>query len=406
MRDTNNTIIPEWLFSTQSGLSIPGTTTIAVRNANGTAIQNIPVYLLNHNLTRQFNPGEVRTNSAGNAHFRIPNRIRRDDRSAPSVWMQNDTYLEHVRGHFAVIHKGFIHTGPMEQDFSTGGFGTFAMPHDSVVTVQQLGAGVSRTVHVTDVNLTRVISWGPITSGSPSGQAAFAVPTGTQFRFLVVDEDGTQIASGPLTAPASATVRLVVHNQPTLIAPINGASFDVDDILDFSWNPVNNATQYAWLYRHSSGTNFQGFVVNDTSLDGVQFNLSGEWEWAVQAFDSSGNLIAQSAIRAFTLDNEEEQSSGAMMRFASSDIQPSANLMSRNLAKLTEVSVETVVISEVLTAHIANIEMDAGWDESDGWNRSNRWNELEFDVFEFDEWNEFENLLHFDWLDWLLQFEE
>jgi hypothetical protein len=269
----------------------------------------MPVYIVDNDITFRYNPELRNTDSSGNVQYCVPNKVRGDDMSSISVWTDYDSYNElAVTGYFAVDYKGFWQKTAIPSNVANGTSKVITLPVDSTATIYRLGSLKSgQSVYVTNANLTQIISNTSITTGS-NGQASFAIPNGTQFRFLVQDTDGTQTYTNTLTAPVSTTIRMVAQNTPTLTSPANNASFDISTVMNFSWASVSGAAQYAWFYRHSSSTEYTGYLTSTNSFNGVQFNGTGTWYWIVQAFDSAGNLIAQSQARSFILTNSQSQS--------------------------------------------------------------------------------------------------
>ncbi|MGL4941596.1 MAG: hypothetical protein ACRC46_00210 [Thermoguttaceae bacterium] len=301
--NTGTQMAVNYIFTTRSALSMPARSTITVKKANNTPLTGIDVYLLTEDMQYRWNTELRATDSTGKVQYTIPNRVRRWDNAVVCIPTEVDTacYLKDVNGYIGVNYGGFWHTQPMPYEKHKGFTTTITLPTESIATIKRLGVvKPGQAVYVANASATSIMSSVPSSTDS-TGKVSFSIPSGTPFRYLVTDTDGTQTLSNILTAPANATLSMFANNTPTLISPASNATCNVSTVMNFSWNAVPNAVKYAWFYRHSSAASFEGYLTTGTTFNGIQFGGPGTWYWVVQAFDSSGSVIAQSAMRSFTL---------------------------------------------------------------------------------------------------------
>ncbi|HBT76546.1 MAG TPA: hypothetical protein DEB39_06385 [Planctomycetaceae bacterium] len=284
---------------------IPAYSTITVKQSNGQALPNTSVYLVDSTMSYRFNTELLTTGSDGKVQYCIPNKLRATDMAYMCVASQYDTANSvDVIGHAGVYYGGFFHKSALFSNASNGLSLSITMPQSSVATVKKYNAPkANQAVYIADENLTQIISDGALSTNS-NGTVAFSIPTGTRFRYYVQDTNGSVFYSDALTAPSSAEIKMIAHNEPSLTAPNDQTSYDVSAAVNFSWGAVQNATDYLWLYRHSSASNWAGWYTGgDRFLNGVSFGTTGTWYWFVQALDVNGNVIAQSATRTLTTTN-------------------------------------------------------------------------------------------------------
>ena len=183
---------------------------------------------------------------------------------------------------------------------------TAPSPLTCTATVYRLGVPrVSQTVYVMSPNLTTHYA---LNTTASNGTAGFAVPKGTQFRFLAVDGDGygswsdLLILGDNAVTGVNATVKMYARNTPTLITG-SGFSANAGTSLTFDWNsiPNSNIAYYVYAVRHSSMPNFVGVYAGTGTSYTDSFGTPGMWEWVVLAYDSSNEAIAESQIRYFNI---------------------------------------------------------------------------------------------------------
>ncbi|MDR3232970.1 MAG: hypothetical protein LBT46_04800 [Planctomycetaceae bacterium] len=267
----------------------------------------MPVYIVDPD-GYQVNTELRNTDSTGKVEYCIPARVDITDDAGISLWSSCDETWSNslIGGKILVNYKGFYHSTTIPADVASGITRTITVPNDSTATIYRLGAlKANQAVYVANANLTQLLSNASIATNT-SGQAAFAIPNGTQFRFYVEDTDGTASYSDALTAPNNGTIRMVVQNMPTLTAPANNTAFSTSSAASFSWSSVTNAADYVWYIRPSTQSNYSGYSMTANGIN-AQFGV-GTWYWVVCARDSAGNVIAQSQIRSFTVSAAGTQS--------------------------------------------------------------------------------------------------
>jgi hypothetical protein len=359
------------VFTTGSALDIPQKSTITVKNSNGTAIPNMPVLIVNSGCVDLNGDGNVddpsiyqlstficntevrNTDATGKVQYCIPNYIYSGDYAAytvtwPPLVEAGECKIQVECGQLLVLYKGFYHGVSLPANVSAGTDKTITVPADSVVTVSRLGSPrVGQSVGIVNADVTEVISNQTITTDA-TGQAAFAVPSGQQFRFLAQDTNGNYSWSQILTAPANGTVNMIVQNTPTLTSPSNNASFSTSSSVSFSWSSVSGAAKYAWCYRHSSASSFNGYITTTNSFNNVQFN-AGTWYWFVQALDASNNVIAESAQRAIVVTNSSTASSALPKNLQSKDLLASNQLNDHSIKVIGRdlIAAESIPVTKI-----------------------------------------------------------
>ncbi|MDR1480574.1 MAG: hypothetical protein LBJ00_16705, partial [Planctomycetaceae bacterium] len=249
------------VLSSGSVLNIPSKTTVRVVTSGGTSIQGLPINVVGefwnsagNYYVINLNTETFLTNSSGEVRYCVPNKIDLTDRSGVSVpttangdaeqYMCDNPYMFEVVGYFGTHYKGFDYRASIPENVGDGGTTTITVPAQlSTATIERLGSPQnSRTVRVADAGLTEIISGSSIVTDS-AGQAPFAIPNGTQFRFYIETTDGVYY-SNALTAPSNATIRIIAQNTPALTIPANGSTCGDSDVVVFRWATASSANNY------------------------------------------------------------------------------------------------------------------------------------------------------------------
>ncbi|MDR1382931.1 MAG: hypothetical protein LBJ67_03645 [Planctomycetaceae bacterium] len=189
---------------------------------------------------------------------------------------------------------------------------TVTLPSSSsTVTVKQYGVALTGAgVNVTDANLTYYLN-STTHNTNTLGKATFSVPVGS-FRYLILDRTTNKVyGSSVLVVPYANHDITIVADEPNLVSPANNVSLTTSSLINFQWGTVTNATQYVLYLRHENSSDWNSYNFGNATSPNINFSLSwtGTWYWAVEAYNSSNELIGSSDVRSITISSPASNSS-------------------------------------------------------------------------------------------------
>jgi len=117
---------------------------------------------------------------------------------------------------------------------------------------------------------------------------------------LMIKIGNEYIYTGMVNAPATAASLDCTHYNVILTSPANGATYANGSYVPFRWNTISGASTYILWLKKGTGS-WQGYNIGNYA--GIDVSVTGidTWLWDVEARNSSGQTVGQSASRTFNI---------------------------------------------------------------------------------------------------------
>jgi hypothetical protein len=231
------------------------------------------------------------TNAQGWCHFNVN-------------WRQTDEG-------FSVFYDGCWHPIPRRLTGCTNALCfDIALPAGRVtLTIRRFGVPLQGcSVRVLNGAGTALYTDVPLTSSS-TGTVLFTPPATTRQNLpppigqpsfsLLINIGNVQTWTNPITVP---TEPLPVLYDSTLISPVHQADYTAGSTLSvpFRWHTLSGGANYRLWLRHNFGSWTPYDLGNFAGVD-LPNPPPGTWQWDVEVFNASGQMIGHSEMRTFTV---------------------------------------------------------------------------------------------------------
>lgn len=120
------------------------------------------------------------------------------------------------------------------------------------------------------------------------------------WRVRAFSEDNNEIGKSSI---ASFTIRKLIPQVPTLVIPMNGFKWTLNDPLVFEWKPYEPAHEYKLLIsRDSQQTNIVHQATQKDIKHIWKWTKADEYYWSVTALNEAGDIVGKSVLQKFEVE--------------------------------------------------------------------------------------------------------